>query len=262
MSIQPLRYEKTKVVPFVESDVFAHNLEARFAIARLAIGSIVTVGRDEEFYGSLKLRSNVYLDAGFVSPDDLDARGTEFDADDERAVHFAALERTTNPKLARVVANMRLVVKGSGEVPLPLERYYPEVFENEQARPQSTEVSRLISRHEDVTVQNALTWSMFVAGLRHVERNNLGPVYGLMEPRLARSLSSQGVPLTTLADERYIPAINATKRPVEISATGLGKVIKQRGDFGIDLSTKNIAYIDIATDTALSSDYAEEKEPV
>lgn len=262
MNRKPLEYEKAKVIPFVESDLFEGSPRARFAIARLAVGSLVTQGRQDEFDGALKLRSNVYLDKGFVTPDDLDDNGTELDSDDARAVHFAAFERTTTPSVARVVANMRLVVRGPGEPPLPMEAHYPEVFADRQTAVGSTEVSRLISQHEDASVQNALTWSMFIAGLRHVEEYQLGPVYGLIEPRFTRSLAAQGVPVAALSDARFIDAIKARKQPVQINATGLSAVVDRRGDFGIDLEASDVSYVEVPTEMPLVTGYADEKEKV
>ncbi|MFI5212676.1 MAG: hypothetical protein ACHQTE_01820 [Candidatus Saccharimonadales bacterium] len=251
MDTASFKSERTQGIPIIESGIFDVNQDARFAIGMVALGDVIMQGRENEFWGAAKLRSNVYLDKGFVTPTDLDENGTELDYDDSRSIHFAVFERTAVSSLARVVANMRLIVKGIDEPPLPLEKYYPEVFEACQAMPTSTEVSRLISRHEDPTIQNMLTWSMFIAGLKHVDKNNLGPVYGLLEPNLARGLVGQGVPVSVIAEEKYIARINATKQPVQIDVERLKKVVAHAGDFGIDLHQGNLSYLDFKTDRGL-----------
>lgn len=227
-------YEKTKMIPVIESDVFKEHESARFAIGTIAIGSEIVANRTSEFYGAADLRARVYVNKGFVKPSELDEKGTELDENDERSVHFAILERIASvDSLARVVGNMRLIVKSyANDDALPVEYYYPEVFRG-RAPIGSTEVSRLICRHEDSTVQAALKWPLFIAGLKYVDKNNLGPVYGLLEPALASSLVMQRVPVAQLAAAKYVPAINATKQPVEIDVSRLKDVVDSIGDHDV-----------------------------
>lgn len=236
--------EKTRTIPVVESSVFQGHEAARFAVGTIALGDTIVNGFESEFQGVADLRARVYLEKGFVRSSDLDENGTELDTHDMRSVHFAVLERITSvDTLARVVGNMRLIVKDSAnDSALPVEEYYPEVFQ-EDAPLGSTEVSRLICRHEDSTVQAALKWPLFIAGLKYVDKNDLGPVYGLLEPVLASSLVMQRVPVTPLAEEKYIDSINATKQPVEINVAKLKNVVEFIGDHGVN-PDNDFSYID------------------
>lgn len=253
MSFNEFDSYKTHRIPVVESDIFQDNkaLRARFAIGAVATGDSVACGRDREFEGVAQLRANVYMEKGFVTLDELDEKGTELDYDDRRSIHFAVYERTAVASLARVVANMRLIIKGDEQSPLPLEKFFPEVFEDSHAPCSSTEVSRLIAQHEDRHIQAILKWPLFAAGLKYVQQNNLGPVYGLLAPDLAQGLSDQGVPIDVIAEEKYIADINATKQPVEINLHQLQSVIDVTGDFGIDLQSRDISYLDLRSEYPL-----------
>lgn len=225
--------KKSRNIPVIESDVFVRDVDNRFAVGVTAVNGSVVNGLEREFAGAAALRANIYVEKGFVSPGELDEYGTELDRDDERSVHFVVLERLAQDSLARVVGNMRLIVKSDDE-PLPVEKMRPDAFLGQAGKEGSTEVSRLICQHEDAYVQGYLKWPLFIAGLKYVNRNNLGPVYGLLDPRLTKMLGRQGVPAVALADEVYIPEINASKQPVQIDTLRLGRHINQVGDDGID----------------------------
>lgn len=225
--------KKTQNIPIIESSVFKANAVDQFAVGVVGVGTGVQEGYSNEFGGIAALRANVYVSQGYVAPSALDSHGTELDRDDERSVHFALLERVAQNSLARVVGNMRLVIKMDDQ-PLPVERLRPDVFSHQPAPVGSTEVSRLICQHEDAMVQNYLKWPLFIAGLKYVNSNNLGPVYGLMSPSFTSVLNQQGVPVVPLSQEKYISEIHATKQPVQIDALRLGRFVRQIGDQGID----------------------------
>lgn len=222
---------KSAQIPIVRSDVFKTETNARFALGVVANQGEVIPGYKDEFYGAAQLRGRVYLAKDFVTPQDLDENMAEKpDLDDERSVHFVILERMaiTNA-MARVVGNIRLIVKGENGEQLPVERFYDDQFGENPAPARSTEVSRLICRHEDGTIQNALKWPLFMAGVEYVEQNDLGPVYGLLDPKLANSLIMQKVPVEPLAEAKYIPEIMAAKQPVEIDVPRLSRIMGSIG---------------------------------
>lgn len=236
-----MNYEKTQVIPIVESDIFKLNDESQFAIAQVTPKELSDM---REFDGAARLRANTYLSEGFVKPEELDENGTELDDDDIRSNHYLMFERTAVQSLVRVVGNLRLVTKTDEySESLPVERYFPESFP-ELTPIGSVEVSRLIARHEDARVQSMLKWPMFIAGYKHVIGSDGGPVYGLMTRVLARQLSLQGVPLTSMAEPRYIEEINATKHPVEVDVPRLGRMVDATGDYGIDVLNNDVSYVD------------------
>lgn len=239
-----MNYEKSNTIPIIKSDVFDGIHESDFAVGIVAINDMVVNDYDHEFDGAARLRANEYLRKGYVRPEDLDADGTELDDDDKRSVHFVVLERVAQASLARVIGNMRLVIK-TDDTPLPVEKFRPEVFVQGAAPIGSTEASRLICKHENVSLQNYLKWPLFIAGLKYVDEHKLGPVYGLMDPRLTKLLALQHMPMTTLAPEAYIPQINATKQPVHIDTIRLGQFIRQIGDQGIDIDRTKFSHIPI-----------------
>ena len=238
-----LSSERTKNIPVIESEVFETYQSAHFAVGMVAVNGITINGFNREFEGAAKLRTNTYLDMGFVDADDLDENGTELNHDDNRSTHFVILERLAQAGFARVVGNMRLIVK-KNEEPLPMEKFYPEVF-TDALPPGSVEVSRLISRHENVKIQSLLKWPLFIAGFKNVDEKKLCPVYGLLKSELVRSLVLQGVPVDPLAQEKYIHEINATKEPVEIDVARLKRVISLTGDQGINVSQGGFSYLNL-----------------
>lgn len=234
------------IIPTIESDAFVDHPDYRFALGKIAVNGEVINGYENEFMGAAQLRANTYLDSGFITSDNLDVNGTELDQNDySRSAHFVILEKTAVSSLARVVGNMRLVVKNDNNPSnLPVENYCPDKFDNEPISIGGVEVSRLIARHEDVELQNFLKWPLFIAGQKYVEQNQLGPVYGLLSPALTRLLRSQRIPVSAIAESRYIEDINANKQPVIINLPVLKRLISSTGDHGIDVVKSDFSYIE------------------
>ena len=240
-----MNYEKTRIIPTIESGIFENNDEAMFAIAEVSPEDLANM---KEFSGAAKLRANTYLESGFVSEEELDADGTELDDNDERSVHYMLFERTAIQSLVRVVGNMRLVRKTElHPEPLPVEGYFPDYFADE-APIGSVEVSRLIARHENTGLQSLLKWPMFIAAHQRVVADASGPAYGLLEPALAHQLAIQNVPVTALEEARYIEEINATKQPVEIDVAKLGRFIQATGSQGVDI-TNSVSYLNLSNES-------------
>lgn len=246
-----LNLDKSVQIPIIRSDVFKKETSARFALGVVANQGEIIPGYEEEFYGAAMLRGRVYLDKNFVTLDDLDENMAEKpDYDDDRSVHFVILEQMAVTKsLARVVGNIRLIVKGEDGEPLPVERFYADQFGKNPAPAHSTEVSRLICRHEDGTVQNALKWPLFMAGVEYVEQNDLGPVYGLLDPKLANSLIMQQVPVEPLAEAKFIPEIMAAKQPVEIDVPRLSKIMGSIGSKQVVPKEGGFSFLSLGTGT-------------
>ena len=247
--------EKKHNIPVIESKVFIDYPGVRFAIGEIAVNGSIVNGYNNEFAGAAQLRANTYLSSGFIRSDELDDNGTELDQNDSRSAHFVVLERTATDSEARVVGNMRIVTKSlESPYPLPVEDYYPELFLNSPISINSVEVSRLIARHEDPRMQSLLMWPLLIAGQKYGEHNKLGPAYGLLSPALTRRLRMQRIPVSAIADGKYIEAINATKQPVSINLPLLKRVISATGDLGIDVTKGGFSYLnfsDVAEDDIL-----------
>lgn len=237
--------EKNLLTPIIESKVFVDNYQSRFALGKVAINNVVLNNYENEFNGAAQLRANTYLESGFISADDLDEDGTELDVNDySRSVHFVMLERTATASLARVIGNMRLIIKSQeNSTPLPLENYREDIFNENPVPIGGVEVSRLIVAHEDARIQNALKWPLFVAGQKYIDNQQLNPVYGLMTPALTRLLRLQHIPVSAVAEAKYIEEINATKQPVSINMAVLKRLVSSAGDQGIDIAKDEFSYI-------------------
>lgn len=215
-----------EVIPCIESSVFNGHETARFAVGIVAVGSNVVAGLENEYNGYTLLRGNVYArQKNYMPLDELNADGTETDADDPRSVHFAVIENTLNNK--RVVGAMRLIIKSKQyDSILPIEDHYPDAFKDGPAPILSTEVSRLICRHENIKAQRDLKWPLFSAGVTYVTKEGLGPVFGAVEAQFERSLGMAGVPVTALGAPIYVPEFNATKLPIRVDVSNLSKKIE------------------------------------
>lgn len=211
------------VIPSIESELFLGNETAHLAVGIVAVGNEVIPSLENEYRGYSLLRGNVYArQKNYMPLDNLNPDGTETDIDDARSIHFAVVENAITD--TRVVGAMRLIVKsGVQSTPLPIEEHYPEAFADGPAPLLSTEVSRLICRHENPKIQNKLKWLPFAAGVTYIVENQLGPVFGAVEQNLEQSLQLAGVPVSTIGTPKYVPEFNATKLPIRIDIPGLAQ---------------------------------------
>jgi hypothetical protein len=242
-----------EVIPYINSELFGGHETARFALGVVAVGDEVVPGMENELIGYKLLRGNVYAkQKHYMSEEALEADGTEWNGDDLRSVHFAAFENHNDG--TRVIGTERLVIKtrrlgetpiynslvrsGSGIItpslaeiarlglpspheigtndPLPIEEHYPEAFAEGSAPMPSNESSRLISRHEDPRVQKMVTWALLGAAVSYIEVNELGDCYGVVTPALSRGFRIGGMPVTELAEAKFVPDFNSSKMPIRI----------------------------------------------
>lgn len=220
------RISTPDVIPQIESRLFDEHETAHLAVGIVALGNEVMPGLENEYAGYTLLRGNVYAkQKNYMPLDELNADGTETDPDDARSIHFAVIENAMDSQ--RVVGAMRLIIKSrEGEAPLPIEDHYPEAFSSGPALALSTEVSRLICRHENKKVQRNLKWPLFTAGVSYVIENGLGPVFGAVEESLEQGLQTAGVPVSQLGTAKYVEEFNASKLPIRIDIAGLARKIE------------------------------------
>lgn len=193
----------------------------RLEVALIAESGTVAAGLEALYVEMAKFRANVYVTAGFLTPDELDSRGTDLTADDHRSAHFVIVSRGVHESESAVLANMRCIHKGAGGDPLPVERLCPESFDAPLSD-EAVEVSRLISRPGGgPAFQSSLKWPLFLAALEWVENRGVSEAVALISPNLAGSFQRQGIPLQPCGDARYIPEINAFKLPAIIDMARL-----------------------------------------
>ncbi|HEV2403096.1 MAG TPA: acyl-homoserine-lactone synthase [Candidatus Saccharimonadales bacterium] len=209
----------SEVIPIVRSDIFRGHETAQFAVGILAIDHELMPGRTTaELDAYYRLRGNVYgRQARIVDPDLINCvDGTERDADDARSVHIGGFENL-DVGTARVVHAIRLILRGwphSG--PLPIEGFFPDVFDRDPAPPLSAEVSRFISRHEDEDIQESLKWPGFNVALAYAMTHGLERGYAVLEEPVLFDLQRSGVPLQDIARPRYIERYRSRNYPVAI----------------------------------------------
>ncbi len=210
--------------PIVETNTFRGE-SSSFAVIRVDTTGSLGDNDCPELKGAVSLRTNVYEEMGFLKNVQLNPDGKERDEDDLRSVHFITLERLATCGFAKVIGNMRLVKKNNlYPEPFFIERHFPEYFEENVIPENSVEVGRLISRHETPRTQAMIKWALFLSALTYVNGNNYNKAFGLMTPKLTQAFVKQGVPITGLAEPKYILDINATKQPVEIDLPSLGEL--------------------------------------
>jgi N-acyl-L-homoserine lactone synthetase len=222
------------VIPIFETDLFAGNEEARFAVGILAVGDEIVVGREAEFTAYTQLRGKVYAHQTRMIPTDvLNHDDSETDHDDARSVHFGIFEQVTpdeeNRALrARSVGAIRLIIKSAeDDRPLPVEDFFPEAFEGNPAPLGSTEASRLIARHESAVVQGAIKWTSYAAAEAYILNHNLGPTYATVEPGLEKDFARSRMPFNRIADPKYVPEYAADNLGLEIDTTGFAEIVKR-----------------------------------
>lgn len=232
MSIKNPDFAKADIIPVVETDLFAESPTSQFALGILAVGDVTLEGRDDLYRSYFDLRRNVYVDeTGQLSPADINEDGTDRDIDDSRSVAFGAFENLGNG-LARTVGSLRLIMKGYGadskeQRQLPVEEFCPEIFEENPVPTQSTEVSRLIARHERARLQDILKWKMYSAGLAYINNHDLGPTYAVVEPGFEDHLR-QTIPMARIGEPRYIEHYLDVNTPIQVFTNEFSALVEQK----------------------------------
>jgi len=206
-----------EAVPIIESDIFSGHEDNRFALGVFSPEETTSYTRDSILQAYLRLRANVYIDQTGMLEGDLKRHdGTELDENDERSTHLVLIEN----KIGRVAvfACMRLIQKTLGyESPLPIEEFFPEAFST-PAPLNSVEVSRFISRHDSVGISLITQRDLMTAGLAHVLDNNLGPVFGVVEPAFEKGLEAMKLPMNRIAEPKLVPEYNDENLGFEVDA--------------------------------------------
>lgn len=179
-----------KAVPIVSNDLFNGADNMRFATILFGLGAHPKGVDQSLFSGYLSLRKNVYVDqTGILDASEEFDAGTESDRDDSRSVHIAVFENHGDGKVA-VIGCLRLIVKQDKE-PLPIEVFYPEVFEQKPVKVGDVEMSRFISRAEKGKGDNYhIIMSLFGSSLNYALQNGISFAYGVIETKLWHAMQS------------------------------------------------------------------------
>lgn len=208
-----------------------------------------TVIEPVEYQAAGRLRANVYIDEmGFLPDAARESDGTETDADDLRSRHYVILARRNEEadeprrytrdeaaeviggavdeirthgsvilperKLIRAVGTMRAIVKRSRGDTLPVERLFPEVFENEPAPVSSLEASRFIARSEFKPQQNAIALGLIRAVVAQAVEFGNKPIFAVVEKPLKDRFTAIELPFEQISEVKELPEYNDTKNMV------------------------------------------------
>lgn len=198
--------EDGKLVPVIESDLFAAKPGLDLAILNLGYG--LDSGSVDwnvlEAYG--RLRKNVYVDQMKYLPAESGRNGMEFDEDDERSQHFVVLQQMRSAGRVAVIACQRVIHRGGSA--LPIEMFFPGVL-GEVPSERSAEISRFISRGPR-DQRGEVTKKLFDTVLAHTDHNRLDPVVATIEPVLRRLIALAGAPNEVIAEGRSLEAYGNT----------------------------------------------------
>lgn len=230
MSVEIKLVSNTEVVPVASrTGVFDGN-DQRFAMVHLGVGMpAYEPGQDtpSELYG--KLRANVYINQmAFLENSERQTDGTEWNTDDERSSHYVVLEKRLGGEA--LFACARLIEKQTDE-PLPIEEFFPDIFQDSPASLGSVEVSRFIARHERAIYNLDATARLLAAMANDVNEHHLGPVHAIVEPHFERTLAHRGLVVERISEPRWIPEYKSINRAIRInveeSATNFGEALMQ-----------------------------------
>lgn len=195
-------------VPIIESNIFLGREDQRFALGVLSSEAVLSYQPNSVEEAYLKLRANVYIDqTGILHQHAKRHDGTELDKEDHHSTHFVVLEnligRTT------LFACMRLIEKiAHSDTNLPIEDFFSNGL---TVRPthNSTEVSRFIVRHNDRKQALTAKMKLMTASLAYSYKNNLGPIFGVVETNFERDLRIMKVPIHRIAEPKLINKYNS-----------------------------------------------------
>jgi len=238
----------TEVIPVLESDLFVGHEEKQFAMGILAIGDETLNERDAELLAYYRLRKKVYYDQTQMISEHEIQGDTDVNPDDIRSVHMGMFENYA-PGIIRSTGAIKLIIKSEQHnAPLPIEDFFPEAFADAVPM-RGIEVSRFIARHEIAKVQNGINSHLLTGALSYIISHDLGPTYGVVEPKVQAQLTAQGVPIRAITDPKYVEKYSADNLGIEVN-TGLMARMTERAKPGtlqkLREAEGTFAYFDIA----------------
>lgn len=211
-------------------------------VTPIAYGLTPLPGRELAFASYRDFRALVYIEeAGIIDLRDGESQ-TDFDDDDARSIHIAAIER--NEDGGRIVGSMRLIL--SGDAPpngldelglkmnsdlLPVEREFPAAMPVDLRSGDTVvcEISRYISRHESKRQKVAISGGLHQVAVAMVTQHGIGSTYAIVERWLERILRFSRVPLTQLTEPQWIERYGSPNYAVEIHMYELARSYSSLG---------------------------------
>lgn len=166
------------------------------------------------------LRANVYINEHkFLSPDNLDQNGAEYDEYDETADHFVAVSDQGD-----VIGTIRMINREEGKK-LPSETLFGIDFSNG-----TREISRIMV---DSSVPNRLKPLVFVSLIRAVLKCALkgenDDVYAVVEPSLHKYLNDiLGIQLKTIIEPKFIEEYNSINSVISMHPFTITSEVHER----------------------------------
>lgn len=204
-----------EAVPIIDGDVFSNHEDKRFALGVFSSEDVLSYRPDSILQAYLKLRANVYVDqTGMLEKGVKRSDGTELDENDERSTHFVIFENVMGR--VAVFACMRAIEKTADKnLILPIEEFFPEAFAV-PSPDKSVEVSRFIVRHDEAKSALFARMRLMTSGLAYALKNDLGPIYGVVEPEFEKLLKHTGISLRRIAEPKLVNEYNDNNLGFEI----------------------------------------------
>lgn len=157
---------------------------------------------DEELWLSMgRLRGDVYLEKKYITPDDLNNDGAEYDEFDEHADHFVAINDAGN-----VIGTVRVINRPDVDVRLPSEEAFDQILPIE-----TQEISRLIHALDLPATEGFLVSLAMMRAALKATRGKSETIYAVLEEKLRRQLNDHiGIHLKTIGDAKIIEHYNGT----------------------------------------------------
>lgn len=199
---------KDAIPQIPSSGIFNGRSKDRFAVSYMGNGIDLSDEMDPIFQAYLRLRANVYIDqTGMLDTDVRRNDGTETDSDDERSAHFIVAENRLST--VAIIACMRLIEKKNAtDRPLPIEDFFPEIFENNPVAKNSIEVSRFIVRQNEKKHRLGARAMLLVSALAYTRDREFGPTYAVVEPEFEAHLTAIDVPIERIAEPKWVSEYN------------------------------------------------------
>ena len=230
-----------EAVPIINVDIFSEHENQRFAMGIYRPEDIINYEPNSMSEAYLRLRANVYIDrAGILNDRHRRDDGTEIDDNDERSTHLIVFENRLLG-MSAIFACMRLIEKSSSDRPLPIEELFTREF-SVPAPDRSVEVSRLIVCHENARCAYDANRRLMISGLSYVLENELGPVFGVVEPGLAKGLGMMGVPISEVTEPRAVGGYPGENLGIRIDALGYKKHLGEKAVNNMTVESGSMKY--------------------
>lgn len=239
--------KNSEAVPVIYSDLFDGKNDYQIALITHSPEDILSYKKDTVEEAALKLRWNVYgKKTAMLKNSVMRIDGTEIDEYDERSVHFTIAENRSMGKIA-IFSCARMILKDNEHrSDLPIEDFYPEAFQG-PTNLGDFEISRFIECHDDTKTAYFAKLLLMAAGLSYSEKNNLGSMYGVVEPVFARLLKIMGIPMDQITDVKVLDDYNDKNVGIKIDKIGAKKTVESKlGEIAmkkIFTSDENIVFL-------------------